>query len=60
MHFAFQNLMVEIENEVVDTFDDTIPFEVATDASDFVIAATLIQAERPVAFFFKISFWNRM
>ena len=52
--------MVEIENEVVDTFDDTIPFEVATDASDFVIAATLIQAERPVAFFFKISFWTRM
>ena len=48
--------MVEIENEVVDTFDDTIPFEVATDASDFVIAATLIQAGRPIAFFFKISF----
>ena len=43
--------MVEIENEVVNTFDDTIPFEVATDASDFVIAATLNQAERLVAFF---------
>lgn len=48
--------MVEIENEVVDSFDDTIPFEVATDASDFPIAVTLIQAERPVAFFFIISF----
>ena len=56
--------MVEIENEVVNTFDDTIPFEVATDASDFVIAATLNQAERLVAFFSRslslsLSLWNR-
>ncbi|XP_059848515.1 uncharacterized protein LOC132406667 [Hypanus sabinus] len=31
--------------------DETIPFQVESDASDFTLAATLNQASRPVAFF---------
>ena len=42
---------VEIENLVVSTIDETILFEVETDACYFAIAATLNQAQRPVAFF---------
>ena len=56
---AFQNLKVEIENLVARTTDETIPFEVETTASNFAVAATLNQVRRLVAFFFKISFWNR-
>ena len=48
---AFQNLKVEIENAVARTIDETITFEVETDASDFPIAATLNQARRLVAYF---------
>ena len=48
---TFQNLKVEIENAVVSTIDETLPFEVETDTSDFAIAATLNQAGRLVAFF---------
>ena len=33
------------------SIDESIPFEVETDASDYAIAATLDQAGQPVAFF---------
>ena len=48
---AFQNLKVEIENAVARTIDETITFEVETDASDFPIAATLNQARLLVPYF---------
>ena len=43
---AFQNLKFELKNAAVSTIDETIPFKVETDASDFAIAATLNQAGR--------------
>ena len=36
---------------MVNAINESIPFEVETDASEFVTAATLNQAEHPVAFF---------
>ena len=48
---AFQILKKDIENYVVSSTDETMPFEDETDASDYAIAATLNQAGRPVVFF---------
>ena len=48
---AFQKLKSDLLNSVMTAIDDSVPFRVETDASDFAIAATLTQSGRPVAFF---------
>ena len=50
-HRAFRLIKEDIENAVVGTIDETLPFDVATDASDHTLSAILNQQGRPVAFF---------
>ena len=48
---AFNLLKRDIANATLRSIDESLPFLVETDASDYAIAATLSQQGRPVAFF---------
>lgn len=48
---AIDDLKEAIENSVLSAIDESVPFVVETDASDFAVAGTLSQNGRPVAFF---------
>ena len=48
---SFNSLKIDVEKSVVQAVDETQPFQVETDASEFALSATLNQNGRPVAFF---------
>ncbi|XP_059840496.1 uncharacterized protein LOC132402033 [Hypanus sabinus] len=48
---AFSCIKGDIAKATMHAVDETIPFQVESDASDFALVATLNQAGRPVAFF---------
>ena len=48
---TFENFKEEIEKALLHSVDKKIPLVVETDGSDTAIAATLNQANHPVAFF---------
>ena len=48
---TFENFKEEIEKALLHSVDEKIPLVVENDVSDTAIAATLNQANRPVAFF---------
>ena len=50
----FENLKLEIIGAVVTPINETIPFTVETDASEFALAVTLTQHGHPFAFFVRI------
>ena len=48
---VFESLKKTKEESFVTAIDESIPFDVETDPSEFALAATLSQNEKPVAFF---------